>query len=300
MRFIIMKNKSRLVLGLVLLTVGPSAWAEEKANPLDQAPSRFAKFGDIRVHYKGLGESDTALVFVHGWTCNMNFWRYQVPAFDGKIRMILIDLPGHGESDKPKVDYTPEFFAKSVEAVLKEAGVSRAVLAGHSMGTLVVRRFGQLYPKKTAGLIVVDGGLRLPPTKPEDLEKFIGRYSGPDWKDNVAKFVDSMFTAQTPAEVRKAVKEGMPSAPQHVTVSAMKETFNPANWKDDKIEAPLQVILAKSAFWNAEYEQFVRQLAPQVDYRVMEGVGHFLMMEKPKEFNELMAGFLKKEGLLKP
>ena len=77
------------------------------------------------------------------------------------------------------------------------------------------------------------------------------------------------------------------------------ETFNPANWNDDKIEAPLQVILAKSPFWNAEYEQFVRQLAPQVDYRVMEGVGHFLMMEKPKEFNELMAGFLKKEGLLK-
>jgi len=94
-----------------------------------------------------------------------------------------------------------------------------------------------------------------------------------------------MVTPQTPAEVRKAVKEGMPSAPQHVAVSAMRETFNPANWNDDKIEAPLQVILAKSPFWNAEYEQFVRQLAPQVDYRVMEGVGHFLMMEKPKEFN---------------
>ena len=294
-----MINKSKWFAFLVLIALGLNARAEEKASPLDRAASQFAKFGDIRVHYKSLGEGDTALVFVHGWTCNMTFWRYQVPAFDGKIRMILIDLPGHGESDKPKIDYTPDFFAKSVDAVLTEAGVNRTVLAGHSMGTPVVRRFGQLYPKKTAGLIVVDGGLRLPPTKPEDLEKFIGRYSGLDWKDNIAKFVDSMFTPQTPAEVRKAVKEGMPSAPQHVAVSAMRETFNPANWNDDKIEAPLQVILARSPFWNAEYEQFVRQLAPQVDYRVMEGVGHFLMMEKPKEFNELMAGFLKKEGLLK-
>jgi pimeloyl-ACP methyl ester carboxylesterase len=83
----------------------------------------------------------------------MNFWRYQVPAFEGKIRMIVVDLPGHGESDKPKVDYTPDLFAKSVDAVLTEAGVKKVVLAGHSMGTPVVRQYARLYPKKTAGLI---------------------------------------------------------------------------------------------------------------------------------------------------
>src|SRR6266849_4963830 len=130
---------SKLLAGFVLLTVGLLAWAEERANPLDKAPSQFAKFDDIKVHYKSLGTGDTALVFVHGWTCNMNFWRYQVPAFEGKIRMILVDLPGHGESDKPKVDYPPEFFAKSVDAVLRDAGVEKAVLAGHSMGTPVIR-----------------------------------------------------------------------------------------------------------------------------------------------------------------
>jgi pimeloyl-ACP methyl ester carboxylesterase len=224
-----MVSAKRALAVLVFLVATVPVCAEEKANPLDKAASQFAQMGDVKVHYKSLGTGDTALVFVHGWTCNMNFWRYQVPSFDGKIRMILVDLPGHGESDKPKVDYTPEFFAKSVDAVLKEAGVDRAVLAGHSMGTPVIRTFSQLYPKNTAGLIVVDGALRLPPTKPEEREKFVGRYSGPDWKDNVSKFVDSMFTEQTPPEVRKAVKEGMPSAPQYVAISAMRETFNPAN-----------------------------------------------------------------------
>jgi pimeloyl-ACP methyl ester carboxylesterase len=290
----------KLVLTVVLFATSIPGQAEEKTNPLDKAPSQFAKFGDIKVHYKSLGEGDTALVFVHGWTCNLNFWQFQVPAFDGKIRMILVDLPGHGQSDKPKVEYTPDYFAKSVEAVLKDAGVEKAVLAGHSMGTPVIRRFSQLFPNKTAGLIVVDGGLRLPPIKQGDLDKFISPYTVPEWKQNVAKFVDSMFTEQTPADVRKHVREGMPSAPQHVAVSAMRETFNPANWKDGPIEVPLQLILAKSPFWNADYEQYVRKIAPQVDYRVMEGVGHFLMMEKPKEFNEIMSGFLKKEGFLKP
>src|SRR5260370_12552881 len=141
----------------ILFATCLSAQAEDKPNALDKAASQFAKFDDIKVHYKSLGTGDTALVFVHGWTCNMNFWRYQVPAFDGKIRMILIDFPGHGESDKPKVSYTQEFLAKSVEAVLKETGVEKAVLAGHSMRPPVIRTFSQLYPKNTAGLIVVDG-----------------------------------------------------------------------------------------------------------------------------------------------
>jgi pimeloyl-ACP methyl ester carboxylesterase len=296
-----LEHGKKMLLIVVLLFISLPAWAEEKANPLDQAPSQFAKFGDIRVHYKSLGEGDTALVFVHGWTCNMNFWRYQVPAFDGKIRMILVDLPGHGESDKPKIDYTMDLFARSIDSVLKESGVEKAVLAGHSMGTPVIRQFARLNPKKTAGLIAVDGALRAPKFKPEDFEKFVARFSGPEWKENITKMVDSMLTEQTPAEVRKAIKEGMPTAPQHVAASAMKEMFNPVNWKDDeKIEAPLQAIMAKSPNWPADYEQFVRKIAPQVDYHVMEGVGHFLMMEKPKEFNELMMSFLKKQGLVKP
>lgn len=299
-----MKCSMKVLAVLVFLGVISNLWAEDKPNPLDKAPSQFAKMGDsgdIKVHYKSLGTGDTALVFVHGWTCNMNFWRYQVPVFDGKIRMIVIDLPGHGESDKPKVDYTPELFAKSVDAVLKEAGVNKAVLAGHSMGTPVIRQFARLYPQKTAGLIVVDGALRAPKFKPEDFEKFMARFSNPEWKENISKMVDSMFTKETSEEVRKAVKEGMPTAPQHVAASAMKEMFNPAIWKDDeKTDLPLQVIVAKSPNWPAEYEQFVRKIAPQVDYHVMEGVGHFLMMEKPKEFNDLMTSFLKKEGFLKP
>ena len=284
---------------LALLALSIPARAESKPNPLDKAPSQFAKLDDIRIHYKSLGTGDTALVFVHGWTCNMNFWRYQVPAFDGKLRIILIDLPGHGESDKPKIDYSMDLFAKSVDAVLKDAGAEKAVLAGHSMGTPVTRQYYRLYPKKTAGLIVVDGALRAPKFKPGEFDKFVARFTGPDWKETLGQMVDGM-TKDSPAEARQAIKSGMGSAPQHVTVSAMKEMFNPAIWKDDeKIEVPLQVIVAKGPNWPPDYEQFIRKIAPQVDYHVMDGVGHFLMMEKPNEFNEIMAAFLKKEGFLK-
>jgi pimeloyl-ACP methyl ester carboxylesterase len=167
------------------------------------------------------------------------------------------------------------------------------------MGTPVIRQFYRLYPKKTRGLIAVDGRLRRAPFTQAQLDQFMGRISGPDYKDNFAKLVDALFTPQTPAEVRTSVKAAMVSAPQYVAVSAMKGILDPAIWKDDDISVPLQVIVAKSPNWGADYEAYVRKHAPQVDYRVMDGVGHFLMLEKPPAFNDLLGEFLKKQGFIK-
>jgi pimeloyl-ACP methyl ester carboxylesterase len=283
---------------LVTLCAGPAAPAAETPNPLDKAPSRFAKLDDHRIHYKSRGEGKTALVFVHGWTADMNCWRYQVPAFDGKIRLILIDLPGHGRSDKPKIEYTMALFAHAINAVLTDAGVDKAALAGHSMGTPVVRQFYRLYPEKTAALVAVDGFLRMFITKPEDIDRFVGRFSGPDFKENYGKFIESMFTPQTSPDLRKEIRAMLPTAPQYVAVSAMKAMFDPAIWKDDEIKVPVQVIMAPRGLVSADYEKYVHNLAPQLDYRVMDGVGHLLMLEKPQEFNDLLSGFLKKQGLL--
>jgi pimeloyl-ACP methyl ester carboxylesterase len=273
---------------------------EDPASTLDKAPSQFAALDRIRDHFKSLGHGETALVFVHGWTCDLTFWRSQVPAFAGDTRILLIDLPGHGQSDKPTIEYSMDFFARSVDAVLQDAGVETAVLVGHSMGTPVIRQFYRLFPHKTWALVVVDGSLRAFDDKAGEFERLITRLSGPEYKDTQARFIDSMFTEQTPADVRKTVKATMQSAPQHVAVNALKGVFDPAIWKDDQIAVPLQVIVAKAPFWSADCEQYVRKLAPQVDYRVMDGVGHFLMLENPGAFNELLAAFLRKEPLLKP
>jgi pimeloyl-ACP methyl ester carboxylesterase len=283
----------------VLFIAGLSARAEAPANPLDQAPSRYAKCDRMKVHYKSLGKGEMALVFVHGWTADLTSWRYQVPAFDGKVRMVLIDLPGHGKSDKPKIDYTMDLFAKAVDAVLTDAGVKKAVLAGHSMGTPVVRQFYRRYPKKVAGLVAVDGRLQAFKLPPERMKTILAQFEGPDFKATVGKFIDGMLTKDTPDEVRKHLKEAYPTAPRHVAVSAMKAMMDSSIWKDDSIKVPLLAVMAKGPFWTAEYEKYVRKLAPDVDYQMMDGVGHFLMMEKPKEFNALVFAFLKKHEIVK-
>jgi pimeloyl-ACP methyl ester carboxylesterase len=58
------------------------------------------------------------------------------------------------------------------------------------------------------------------------------------------------------------------------------------------------VVLAKSPFWTADHEAFVRSLAPGVDYQVFDGVGHFLMIEDPERFDAALLSFLTTNGLL--
>ena len=60
------------------------------------------------------------------------------------------------------------------------------------------------------------------------------------------------------------------------------------------------MILAKQPAWSPEYEQFVRRLIPKVDYQIWPNVSHFLMMEKPREFNASILKFLEQNQLLTP
>jgi len=285
---------SRALAVLVSLASLPTSAAAARANPLDAAPSRFAAVDGYRVHYKSLGTGRTALVFIHGWTCDLTFFREQVPAFDGKIRMILLDLPGHGQSDKPQVAYTMDFFARAVDSVLLDAGVSKAILVGHSMGTPVARQFYRLHPKETLGIVALDMPLRSVGLERD--EAFTGQFTGPDWNAKQAKFVEGMFSSATTPALKKKILDTSTSVPHHVMTSAFREVWVPSVWKDDPIGVPVLALCAASPIWTAEYEAGVKKLAPQVRFVYIEGVGHFLQLEKPAEVNAALAGFLESNG----
>jgi pimeloyl-ACP methyl ester carboxylesterase len=287
-----------LVAALVCLSTSP-ARAQKEEGLIDKAPSHFAKLDDLKVHYKSLGKGTTALVLVHGWSCDISFWKEQIPALDGKIRIVAIDLPGHGKSDRPKIEYTMDLFAKAVDAVLADAKVEDAILAGHSMGTPVVRQYYRLHPLKTKALIAVDGPLRSFTNDPKKIDAFMAMFKEEGFKETVGKFVDSMFKPDASAEIKAYVKSKMQAATPQVAISAMKNMFDAKIWKEDKIEVPVLCLLAKSPYWTEDYEKFVRRLAPKVDYRIMEGVGHFLMMEEPRTFNRHLLEFLEKQGFVK-
>jgi pimeloyl-ACP methyl ester carboxylesterase len=259
------------------------------------APSRFALFDGMRVHYKSYGKGRDALVFIHCWAGDLTFWREQVAAFEGKARLVLIDLPGHGQSDKPEIAYTQDLFARAINAVLRDARVRRAVLIGNSMGTPVARHFYRKYPEKTRAIVTVDGSLR-PLGDKAEFERFLETVRGAKYQHAVSGFIDSFFAPQTPPAIREEIKAKMLSTPQHVMVSAMEGMMDAEVWKQDKIDVPLLSIFANMPYWPPDNEQFLRSIAPNLTYKEIDSVGHFPMLEKPGEFNEILRAFLSKVG----
>ncbi|WMX47303.1 alpha/beta hydrolase [Streptomyces roseicoloratus] len=102
------------------------------------------------------------MVFVHGLGAASTVYHAHIaarPELAGR-RMLFVDLPGHGISDRPAdFGYTPEEHADALAAALDEAGVRDAVLAGHSMGGRVVIVLAHRRPDLVSRLVVTEGNL---------------------------------------------------------------------------------------------------------------------------------------------
>jgi len=260
------------------------------------SPLSAASVDGLKLHSASAGKGNAALIFVHGWTCDSSSWTAQVPEFARKYRVLTLDLPGHGQSAGPADGkFSVVLFARAVEAVRAEAGVDRVVLVGHSMGAPVIREYARLYPQHVAGLVAVDG--------PLDLRGFgearEGRgaftpppMTGPDGLKAREGMIKGMFTPQTPKPLQDQIMKMMISAPEATAVGAMAAMFDPAMNRTAVINAPALAVYAGTN--TIPTLTTVREVLPKFEATQVAGTGHFVMMEKPAEFNALLTDFLKK------
>ena len=282
-----------------LLSVAGCATAP-KPKTLADGESHFVSFGTNKVHYVTVGRGRRTIVFVHCWAGNLGFWREQVPVLADKARLVLIDLPGHGQSDKPHTAYTLDFFARAVLAVMNDAHVDKATLVGHSMGGPVICRVYRQAPERVAALVSVDGLLRRPQWPPGQAGEFAAQFGMPEYREHVKQLVGSFFPVPGTEALRDQVLSEMLATPQYVLAGAMEGMFGPdqPDWDLQRVAVPVIVINARGPMWNADYESYARSLSPQADYCMMDGVGHWLMLEKPAEFNATFTDLLRKHDLM--
>ena len=267
---------------------------------LADGQSHYVLHGADRIHYVTVGQGKHTFVLVHGWACNLGFWREQIAALADHARLILIDLPGHGRSDKPLADYTMDFFAAAVLAVLADAKVDKATFIGHSMGKAVICRVCRQAPEKVAALVSVDGLLRRPLGAPGQTEAMVAQFHSPHYREVAKGFVRSFFPIPGTEALRDEVTAEVLKTPQNVMASAMAGMLNEQHpdWDLKQVNVPVMVFNAKGALWDADYENYVRALSPQAEYRLFENVGHWLMLERPAEFNAALTELLRKYDLM--
>ena len=114
--------------------------------------------GGIRLHYRDWGGKGWPVLMLHGLSSTSHIWDLVAPLLVDEARVVALDLRGHGQSDKPDVDYSYEQVGGDVFNVIAQLEMDRPVIVGHSYGAGVGLWIAARDPDLLAGLIMVDGG----------------------------------------------------------------------------------------------------------------------------------------------
>jgi sigma-B regulation protein RsbQ len=253
-----------------------------------------ASVDGLHIHSTTTGAGAKTVILVHGYTCDETTWTEQVPALAKQYRVVTLDLPGHGMSDSPKDGkFSMDLFARAVEAVRAEVKADRIVLVGHSMGTPVILRYAHLYPQHTIALVFADGLMPIPPAQAAAMANQGAMMAGPNGRTVREGMIHSFFVAGTSPEVQAKVLKMMLAAPEATAVGAMNATREPNGQTTGIPMVPILGIYAGPS--GIASRDTVLAHFPNAEYTTIPGTGHFLMLEKPDEFNRILLVFLAKQ-----
>jgi pimeloyl-ACP methyl ester carboxylesterase len=135
---------------------------------------RFETVDGLRLHYvEGGAEQGEVLVLLAGYPESWFAWRRVMPLLAGQFRLVAIDLPGQGDSDKPLEGYDTGAVAERVHGLLAQRGIARYDLAAHDIGAWVAFPYAMRFADEVRRLVLMDAGIpgiTLPeslPTAPE-------------------------------------------------------------------------------------------------------------------------------------
>ncbi len=289
-----MPSSLRQLTPLTLLLLTACGSSTDREVPDDTTGVRGTDGVDI--HYSVTGSGETSLVFVHGWSCESGYWSEQIDSFADRYEVITLDLAGHGQSGSNREDWSVEAFGNDVAAVVDATASGPVVLIGHSMGGPVVleaaRQLGERVP-----LIVAVDTLQAPgqPAYSEEESRRLWAPFADDFAVATEGFVrQRFFLPDSPAELVDRVSTDMAAADPHVALEAGHglTTYSAADGLRAVADIPL--VLINAAYVPTDTETLA-SLHPKSRVELIEGVGHFPMLEAPAEFNAVLDNVLSAE-----
>ncbi len=151
----------------------PAAIGDARTAPQPGAPVNLAAFDrserlvglrdGITLGYVDRGPRDgRPVLLIHGYTNDARNWVPLLPYLDPRLRLILVDLRGHGESSKPACCYARIDMAYDLRLLLDRLGIKKADVIGHSLGSIVAQTFAETWPTRVRSVVLISstGGYR--------------------------------------------------------------------------------------------------------------------------------------------
>jgi pimeloyl-ACP methyl ester carboxylesterase len=263
-------------------------------------PGRTKQGTAFEVH----GPQAPNVILVHGLGLNKTMWQLQVPALvAARWQVVTYDLYGHGESAAPPQVPTLALFSGQLAGLMEHLGITRAVVAGFSLGGMIARRFAMDHPDCTTALALLHSAHLRDQAAHDAIQARVhqARQDGPG--ATVEAALERWFTApfreahpEIMDLVRKWVlansKDIYPSIYQ-VLVDGVTELAAP----EPPITCPALVMTADEDYGNSvEMSRAIAAEIPGSETVILKGLRHMAMVEAPERFNAPLLEFLRTLG----
>jgi pimeloyl-ACP methyl ester carboxylesterase len=257
--------------------------------------------------------SGPALLLLHGLACDHTTWHPVINRLAQDFTVIAPDFLGHGESDKPRADYSIGGYANGMRDLLTILGIDKVTVVGHSFGGGVAMQFAYQFPERTERLVLVSAGglgqevslairaillpgfhqlgilLNLPVMQSVTRSLLTGLADSgvPALRDldEVADIVASWRDPKTRRALRHLVRSCIDLRGQVITM---------------RDRAYLTAAMPMAIVWGVddqvvpvEHADIVSALAPDARVEVFQDSGHFPHKDHPERFIEFLTSFIR-------
>lgn len=276
------------------------------AMPPANFKSKMASVNGINIHYVIGGEGEP-LVLIHGFGQNWYMWNRLLPELSKHFTVIAPDLPGVGESDKPKNGYDKKTMAAVIHALVNQLGFQKINLAGHDIGLMVAYAYAVQYESEVKKLALLDA--LIPGIEPvwSDVRRFAWWFGFFDWpasgsivsgkeKEFLTNFwpvvghVKNAFTEEEINEfIRAYAVKGATTGSFHWFGAFQQDAKDNIEFAKHKLQMPL---LAMGGEFAGNYmPEHCRLVADNVKGVIIKNSGHWLVQENTEQVQKELLDF---------
>ncbi len=256
----------------------------------------FTDAGPCRIWGLENRECDPTVVLIHGFTCDSSDWDIIAGQVCERRPCLAVELPGHGLLRDAPGEYSIERCARDIATIIRELGLKKTVLVGHSMGARISLELCSTQAELVQGLILVDGSCV--PGDPGQIQKDISTSVESNGKRNwiEAAYTTMMLDSLSASVRRKLIARAQQiSAPAIIDYMASMGAWDKARFEDAVMDttAPITVLQSTSLDDNemrcsiqvqpkSRWRDGIGAHRPDAAFHEVHDAGHFLMLEQPQ------------------
>ncbi len=266
----------------------------EFANTTPANTAHFQTDDATKIAFQHVNNGEPTVVFTHGAYIASSEWQPQLDALGDKS-YLLIDLRGHGQSERKGYPYSVAKFADDVRQLLEHLGLEPVVLCGHSLGGMVAQQLAVKCPERVAKLVLVDTSYGVRSTR---LEAFLTEITLPMFNLAPVAWQTKLFAGQIGKHSAGAKRYVQAEIGKHAAdLTNYREVWKAVTQFDgykrlEDIGCPTLIMVGGLNKQTHRQARVMAQRIPASRLVFIDDAGHMLNWDNPEQFNRVLLEFV--------